>query len=226
MNKSGFVRKVLGIGLAVTGTVGSLAERAYSNIVIRTVPREAEWNREETGRKYALDVWLDTTDSDVSGKQIISTEWDVVVPEGLGINEGDAFLPWEAGAQNFNGDFYEGWSPGNMAHDDVDSTLDGSRELTYNNRMTSDFTGPTNRNRPLGTYWFSVDSDAALGSKSFGLNEVRIIDSEMNPYSPENGNVSVENGVFEIVPEPAMLGILAFGLLAVTSSSRRKSQSF
>lgn len=141
-----------------------------------------------------MDVFVDSTSQDVAGEQIFSSEWDIDVPLGL-------TAPTNASIPNPN-DFYEGWSPGNMDFDEVDQTMDGNRELTSNNRATSDWTGPMNSSgKKIGSYWFDVDDNSSLGYTQFSTNEVRFLGNPnfFSTFAPLSGT-TMTNYQFRIMP--------------------------
>ena len=187
----------------------ALAAGASANVLISTELEETELQNDGS-TEYTMHVYADTTASDVNTLKFNSAEEDIVVPSDLTIT--GASLP------GLN-DFFAGYAM-DPNWNKVDSTVDGD-ELRDNVRITNNvFDGPSNKKGKLGTYTFTVNTDAILGSGSFGLNDINFIDTGFNQYNLNNGKVTVQNQSYAIIPEPATFATLA--LMAPFLALRRR----
>jgi len=159
-----------------------------ANVIIKSVPVQSRWVADGT-TEYRMDVYLDTTSEPL--EIITGAEWEIAVPSFLTVTRAE--LP----AQN---DFFEGFSmaPG---WNRVDSTVSGG-ELTDNVRLV-DLTingfnyGPSNREGILGSYWFTVNTNAPLGVTNFGLNGLYVYDGNADPLA-----TTIEDIPFNIISPP------------------------
>lgn len=191
----------------LSGLLGVIGNANAEFIGIKTQPEQYQWIADGL-TEYRMDVRADSTD--IPAKIIRSAEWDVVVPSYFIVTK--ASLPdVNNPSQNINDFFYNVLM--NSGFNRVDSTISGD-ELNDNARLRSSG-GAVNKNYEqglLGSYWFTVNTDAPLGQTSFGLNDVYFYDTDSEKYSSYNGKVQVSNEAFEIVsnvPEQDTLTLLA-----------------
>ena len=172
--------------------------------------------------EYKMRVVLDSTD--VPSAIITSGQYHLYVPAGLAIARAE--LPDTHNPPQNDSDFFFGVVM-DASYNRVDSSMDGTRDLTDNVRSSEDgVSGNSNRVGDFGWYYFTVNTDAPLGQAEFGLHSVYFYDSVFNEYKSVDGNAtstcipSDQSFLISEVPEPATLGLL--GLVLPLALLRRK----
>jgi hypothetical protein len=101
-----------------------------------------------------------------------------------------------------------------------------SRTWGVNATLNSDFDPVTVTNNLIG--WISIDTTGTLPGQSFALRLQNILPDEFSPDGCDSGfaddalNVTIHDGVLNIVPEPSSLAMLAaFAVLACLWARRR-----
>lgn len=205
---------------AVSGLVGLVSLFSPSRTLDASVMNISTALPQETlvadGKtEYRMDVYADSTN--VPDKTITGSQWHITVPSYLSITR--ASLPDSTHDYFYNIIMDSGWNR-------VDSIVSNG-ELADNVRLSNDVvSGAENKVGLLGSYWFTVDSDAPLGDSNFSFNWVKFTSSDI-PTSYRSGDgltnsqIQVYNENFNIIPEPVTLPLLALGGLALIR--KRKS---
>ncbi|MBU0466749.1 MAG: hypothetical protein KJ718_01110 [Nanoarchaeota archaeon] len=170
-----------------------------ANIIIRTVPAQSVWIADGI-TEYRMDVYADSTQHPEPGNEIISAEWDVVVHSYLTVTRAE--IPTDESDFFWGFEMMDGWNR-------VDSSVNGE-ELTDNVRATDvmnhgfDY-GPLGITGIIGSYWFTINTNAPIGQNYFDTNDVAFgIDPGVG-FTTDEGTVTVINEPFTIVPQQARL---------------------
>jgi len=91
------------------------------------------------------------------------------------------------------------------------------------------FDGPSNRNRPVGSYWFTVEPNTPLGENNFNLSAVRLYDTEFTAYMISNENLEVINEPFTVTKTCGEMagsgaGLVGIGLCCMAGISKLKKR--
>ena len=150
-------------------------------VIVSTVPDQDIHLMADGATHYKLDVRFDNRP--LNGEQTNWTEWKVGLPSFVNYSEGSASLP-------SSNDFFDGYE---MYPNNVDS-------ITSNLRMTKNWglgVGPVNREGVIGTYLFTINTNAPIGEVQeqdrFWIYDTDIgNDGEgLQPFTPDNRSFKI-----------------------------------
>jgi hypothetical protein len=169
----------LGMFFGIFLLVGVFASAFVSAgaVVLKTVPQQVNWKADGT-TEYRMDVYADNTGLDGVGTAGI--DWKLTVPQGLAPYITLTHAEWPT-----SNNFFAGYST-------AFSQLNG---WGPNTKVVWE-SGPSNRQGIVASYWFTINSAAPLGARSFDFD---MGDTFVSDSSGNNEEFVVQNVPFTVV---------------------------
>ena len=194
----GLALKVV-VGATLVGGILGLSGQAKGGVAYSTISdmNGNKVSQVSPGFSYRLDVIGSSHEGLTEDKKIRDVEWDVRFSEGTNVL--DAYAPIDAQI-----DFFSGVP---MYHNDVDATLDGNRESTYNWRLTDSESVTNVVDKNLGHYVVRIDPDRVGQSLDIELNDLQFVDDDVRDYEGVDGVLLESYGY-----DPQEFGVAMYNL--------------
>jgi hypothetical protein len=193
-----------GIGMGAVAWLSSLAGTARADVSMSTQIYEKDTDVPVTkvmaGKPYDLRVSLDTTG--MPATQFRGAGWQLILPEGATVNSAKP----EVYNELLPNDYFEGATMYGGLSFRIDTNFSPEQSPPYEHFRSAQSGYPSNRNRPVANYVFTVDASriGATGEvfefaiDEDGFNTCRVTDSSGHQYVDGGYGLAVTAATFDV----------------------------